>query len=135
MKIDTYNALTYEEDEREKNPVAFDHNGKGNRKCQHIRISDRKQAEEFLNRYNLTGILDDMISISVLWNFPRRRYKEKEMWVCLSGFTYNNKEFYPKHFVISDSIVTEKAQSKAKEILDLLNTWEGIEVSYPEERL
>lgn len=132
MKIDTYKTLIYEEDEKERNPIAFTHNGKGNRKCQTIRISDRKQVEKFLNKYGLIGILDDMISISVLWNFPRRRYNEERMWVCLSGFTYNNNEFYPKHFVISDNIVIKETQEKAKEILDLLNTWEGIEVSYPE---
>lgn len=134
MKIDTYKTLIYEEDERKRNPIAFAHNGKGNRKCQHVKISNKKQVEEFLNKYGLMGIYDNMINLSILWNFPRRRCSETNMWVCLSGFTYSDEEYYPKHFVISDNIVTEKAQEKAMEIIDLLNTWSGIEISYPEGR-
>ena len=130
MKIDTYKELIYEEDERKSNPIAFAHNGKGNRKCQHVIISDKKQVKAFLNRYDLTGITDENISISILWNLPRKQYDETNMWVCLSGFTYNEKEVYPKHFVISDNIVTEEAQNRAKEMIDMLNTWNGIEVFY-----
>ena len=130
MKIDTYKELTYEEDERKRNPIAFAHNGKGNRKCQHVIISDKKQVESFLNRYDLTGILDNKLSMSILWNFPRRQYDEIGMWVCLSGFTYSDKDFSPKHFIVSDNIVTEESQNKAMEIIDLLNTWNGIEVFY-----
>lgn len=90
----------------------------------------KEQVEEFLNRYGLTGILDDNISLSILWHFPRKKYNEKDMWVCMSGCTYNNEDFRPKHFVISDNIVTEEGQVKAKEIIDLLNGWERLEVSY-----
>lgn len=129
MKIDTYKSLTYEEEERDKNPTAFAISN-GNRKCQHVRISKKEQVEEFLNRYSLMGILDDNISLSILWNFPRKMYNEKDMWVCMSGYTYNNEDFRPKHFVISDNIVTEEDQAKAKEIIDLLNGWEGLVVSY-----
>lgn len=130
MKIDTYKVLTYEEVEREKNPIAFALSN-GNRKFQHIKMSNKKQVEEFLNRYGLSGILDDNISLSILWNFPRKKYSEKDMWVCISGFTYGNKSpFVPKHFVISNNIATEEDQTRAKEIIDLLNGWEGIEVSY-----
>lgn len=134
MKIDTYKTLTYEEDERKNNPKAFYHNGNGNRKCQHVRIINSRQVKEFLEKYGLKGISDERISISILWNFPRRQYNEANMWVCLSGFTYNEEEFYPKFFMISDNFVTEKAQNRAKEIIDLLNTWNGIEVSYPDDR-
>lgn len=134
MKIDTYKTLTYEEDERKNNPIAFAHNGNGNRKCQSVRFSSSKQVKDFLEKYGLTGISDEKISISILWNFPRRQYNESNMWVCLSGFTYNEKEFNPKHFVISDNIITEETQNRAKEIIDLLNTWNGIEVSYPEDK-
>lgn len=134
MKIDTYKTLTYEENERKRNPIAFTHNGKGNRKCQHVKISNRKQVEEFLNKYGLMGINDNMISLSILWNFPRRRCNETNMWVCLSGFTYNNENFCPKHFVISDNIIENETQNKAMKIIDLLNTWNGIEVNYPEDR-
>lgn len=134
MKIDTYKTLVYEEDERKRNPIAFTHNGKGNRKCQHVKISNRKQVEEFLNKYGLMGINDNLISLSILWNFPRRRYNETNMWVCLSGVTYNNENFYPKQFVVSDNVVTMESQNRAMEIIDLLNTWNGIEVNYPEDR-
>lgn len=133
MKIDTYKNLTYEEDERKNNPIAFSRDGNGNRKCQHITITNDNQVECFLKKYGLTGISDEKISISILWNFPRRQYNETNMWVCLSGFTYNEKEFYPKHFVISDNIVNKKAQNKAMEMIDLLNTWDGIEINYPED--
>lgn len=133
MKIDTYKNLTYEEDERKNNPITFSRGGNGNRKCQHITISNSKQVKDFLEKYELTGITDEKISISVLWNFPRRQYNETNMWVCLSGFTYNEKEFHPKHFVISDNIVNKKAQNKAMEIIDLLNTWDGIGVNYSED--
>ena len=128
MKIDTYKTLTYEEDEREKNPNAF---ALRNRKCQHVKISNKEQVKEFLNKYGLSGILDDNINISILWNFPRKKYDEKDMWVCMSGCTYSNEPpFVPKHFVISNNIVTEEDQARAKEIIDLLNGWDGIEVSY-----
>lgn len=129
MKIDTYKSLTYEEREREKNPIAFSLSG-GNRKCQHVKISKKEQVDEFLNRCGLIEISDDNINISILWNFPREKYNEKDMWVCMSGFTYSNEEFKPKHFVISNNIVTEEDQVKAKEIIDFLNGLEGLEVSY-----
>ena len=49
----------------------------------------------------------------------------------MSGCTYSNEPpFVPKHFVIANNIVTEEDQAKAKEIIDLLNGWDGIEVSY-----
>ena len=134
MKIDTYKTLTFEEDERKNNPIAFSRDGNGNRKCQHITITNDKQVKYFLKKYELTEIADEKISISILWNFPRKQYNETNMWVCLSGFTYNEKEFHPKHFVISDNIVTEETQNRTREIIDLLNTWDGIEVSYPEDK-
>lgn len=129
MKIDIYKALTYVEDEIKRNPVAYSQNG--NRKCQHVKISNDGQVKEFLNRYGLDGIKDDNISLSILWNLPRRDYSENEMWVCISGFTYSNEQpFVPKHFTISDSVVTIETQNKAVEIINLLNTWTGINVSY-----
>lgn len=133
MKIDTYKNLTYEEDERKNNPIAFSRGGNGNRKCQHVTIKNNKQVKYFLEKYGLTEISDEKISISILWNFPRRQYNETNMWVCLSGFTYNEKEFHPKHFVISDNIGNGETQIRAKEIIDFLNTRDGIEVSYPED--
>lgn len=51
MKIDIYRALTYVEDEIKRNPVAYSQNG--NRKCQHVKISNNGQVKEFLNRYGL----------------------------------------------------------------------------------
>lgn len=129
MKIDIYKALTYVEDEIKRNPVAYSQNG--NRKCQHVKISNDGQVKEFLNRYGLDGIKDDNISLSILWNLPRRDYSENEMWVCISGFTYGNEQpFAPKHFTISDSVVTIESQNKAVEVINLLNTWTGIDVSY-----
>lgn len=129
MKIDIYRALTYVEDEIKRNPVAYSQNG--NRKCQHVKISNNGQVKEFLNRYGLEEIKDDNISLSILWNLPRRDYSENEMWVCISGFTYGNKQpFVPKHFTISDNVVTIESQNKAVEIINLLNTWTGIDVSY-----
>lgn len=133
MKIHTYDTMTYEEDERINNSVAYAHNGKGNRKCQHIRIFQENQVKYFLEKFGLSGINDEQISLSILWNLPRKQYNETKMWVCLSGFTYNNNDFRPKNFVISDNIVKEESQEIAKEIIDLLNTWDGIEVSYPED--
>ena len=133
MKIYTYNTITYEEDERINNPVAYTHNGKGNRKCQHVRIFQENQVRHFLEIFGLSGINDEQISLSILWNLPRRQYNETKMWVCLSGFTYNNNDFRPKNFVISDNIVTEESQKIAKGIIDLLNTWDDIEVSYPKD--
>lgn len=64
MKIDIYKALTYVEDEIKRNPVAYSQNG--NRKCQHVKISNDGQVKEFLNRYGLDGIKDDNISLSIL---------------------------------------------------------------------
>ena len=129
MKIYIYRALTYVEDEIKRNPVAYSQNG--NRKCQHVKISNNGQVKEFLNRYGLEEIKDDNISLSILWNLPRRDYSENEMWVCISGFTYGNEQpFVPKHFTISDNVVTIESQNKAVEIINLLNTWTGIDVSY-----
>lgn len=129
MKIDIYKTLTYAEDEMKRNPIAYSQNG--NRKCQHIRISDSNQVEEFLNKYELAGIKDDNISLSILWNLPRRNYAENDMWVYMSGFTYGNgASLVPKHFTISNSIVTPESQDKAIKIIELLNTWDGIEISY-----
>ena len=130
MKIDTYKVLTYDEEEREKNPDAYSLSS-GNRKCQSVRISNKEQVKDFLSKYGLIGVLDDNIILTILWNFPRKKYGESDMWVCMSGYTYsNNPPFIPKHFVISDNRVTEEAQNEAMEIIDLLNTWEGIKVSY-----
>lgn len=129
MKIDIYKVLTYDEDEIKRNPAAYWQNG--NRKCQHVTISNSSQVREFLNKYDLNGIKDDNISLSILWNLPRRDYSENDMWVCISGFTYGNEPpFVPKRFVISDNAVTTESQNKAVEIIDLLNTWTGIEITY-----
>ena len=97
-----------------------------------IIISNKKQVKTFLEKYELTGIVDEMICISILWHFPRKEFNEKDMWVTMSGITYNTRLFRPKTFVIADNIVTKEDQNKAKEIIDTLNKWNGIEVSYDE---
>lgn len=131
MKINTYNTLTYEEDEIKANPAAFTQGEIGKRKCQHVTISDKAQISEFLSKCGLESIADEMVTLSILWHFPRRQYNETDMWVCMSGYTYNRKFFKPKTFVISDNIVTEESQKLAKELIDMLNGWDGLEVSYP----
>ena len=129
MKIDIYKTLTYAEDEMKRNPVAYSQNG--NRKTQHVTISNSSQVEAFLEKYGLNGIKDENISLSILWNLPRRKYFENDMWVCISGFTYGNEPpFVPKRFVIADNAVTTESQNKAVEIINLLNKWTGIDVSY-----
>ena len=130
MKIDIYKELAYEEDERKRIPYAYADNGKGNRRCQHINIVEKNAVEDFLKTFNLYNILDDEISIAILWNLPRAEYNEKNMWVCLSGFTYNNEDFYPKHFVISDNLSPEKTKDRAMDVLEYLNKVSGIEVNY-----
>lgn len=49
---------------------------------------------------------------NTLWNLPRKEYNETKMWVCISGFTCNNEDFNPKHFVISDNNITEEPQKR-----------------------
>lgn len=129
MKIDIYKTLTYAEDDIKRNPVAYRENG--NRKCQHVRISNSRQVGTFLNKFELEDISDENISLSILWNLPRRKYSETDMWVCISGCSYGNEPpFVSKRFTISDNIMTVESQNKAVEIINLLNTWSGIDVSY-----
>ena len=131
MKIDTYKSLTYEEDERMKNPSAFYHSGKGNRKCQHVHITDKRQIQIILDVLNLANLMNDNLSFSILWNFPRKKYNEDQMWVCMSGYTYSNEYFNPNSFVVSDNVVTDYSQKIAMEVLDTLNKLSDITVSYP----
>lgn len=133
MKIDNYKTLTYEEDERINNPASFHHNGKGNRRVQHVIVSEPSQVKDFLDKYDLSGISDEKICLSILWNFPRKEYNEKTMWVVMSGITYNVKKFIPKSFVISDNIVTKESQTLAQNIIDTLNSYKGIEIDYAED--
>lgn len=134
MKIDNYNSLVYEEDERKVNPAAFYNNGTGAKAIQHVTISNQEQVAEFLEKCGLTGITDERVHLSILWNLPRKEYNEDEthLFVHMDGFTYSTKPpFRPKHFVIADYVVTEEAQKKARELIDVLNSWNGITVINP----
>ena len=136
MKIDNYKSLAYEEDERKNNPSSFHNNGTGNRRVQHITLSNKEQIAAFLEKCGLTGIKNDRICLSILWHFPRKEYNENEtdLFVHMSGFTCSTKPpFVPNTFVIADYVVTEEAQKKARELIDMLNDWKGIEVSYQED--
>lgn len=136
MKINNYKSLVYEEDERKINPAAFHNNGTGNRRTQHVTITKKEQVAAFLEKCGLTAIMNDRVCLSLLWRFPRKEYSEKEddLFVHMSGFTCsNNPPFKPQTFVIADYVVTEEAQQKARDIIDMLNGWKGIEVSYQED--
>lgn len=120
-----YDRLCYEEDERINNSHLYADKGKGNRKCEHITIREKNSVEEFLKKYSLMKIYDDNVLLTILWNLPRKEYNETKMWVCISGFTYNNEDFNPKHFVISDNNITEESQKKAMELLHWINRKKG----------
>ena len=134
MKIDNYKSLVYEEDESKANPSSFYNNGTGSKAIQHVTISNKEKVAEFLEKCGLTGIADEKIHLSILWNLPRKEYNEDEshLFVHMDGFTYGSKPpFNPKHFVIADYVVTEEAQEKAKELINMLNSWKEIVVINP----
>lgn len=136
MKIDNYKTLVYEEDERKAHPSSFHRNGTGNRRTQHVVITKKEQVAVFLEKCGLTAIMNDRVCLSILWHFPRKEYNENEtdLFVHMSGFTCSTKPpFVPSTFVIADYVVTEEAQQKAKDLIDMLNGWKGIEGSYQED--
>ena len=137
-KIDTYKELTYDEDERLRNPDAYSYNGKGGRTCQHISL-EGSQAKQFAMQCGLKSCYHegDSVNLSILWNLPRKEYNETNMWVNMSGYVFSLKTFKDtemsfKHtnFVISDNCVTKEAQQRALDIIDMLNEWKGKEISH-----
>lgn len=131
-KVDTYKSLTYEEDERKNNPIAFWNNGKGNRKNQTVVVREQSQIEKILSKLNLHRISTNCLDISILWNFPRKQYKESKMWVCMT--VYYSTRYYC-HYAVSDNIVTQDDQKKAMEIIDFLNESTGVETYYPDDKI
>lgn len=126
-RVDTYKELTYDEDERLRNPNAYGCSGEGNRSCQHIEL-EGEQAERFMKACGLGKIYkkDDCVGLSILWNLPRKEYNETNMWVNMSGYTYSfDTEMNFKHvnFVISDNRPSKEAQQKAINLIDMLNDW------------
>lgn len=136
MNIDIYKTLTYDEDERKRIPCAYSHATLGglggNRKCQHVTVREPKIIHEFLSKFEFSQIANDNLSLSILWNLPRKQYGETDMWVNISGFTYSNDTpFSPNKFVIADNIVTEDAQKRALEVLEFLQEKvSDIEIDY-----
>lgn len=132
IKVETYKTLTFEEDARLANPAAYSRNG--NRKCQHAIITKKEEVDTFLSFCGLDATLDDAVIISILWHLPSRELcTREEMWVCLSGYTFNSRvdsAFRPTHFVISDNTTDDEAQEKALAVIDLLNSLSYINVGY-----
>lgn len=135
-RVDTYKELTYDEDERLRNPDAYGYSGEGSRTCQHVEL-EGKQAERFMKECGLEGYYKegDKVTLSLLWNLPRKKYNETDMWVNMSGYVYTfDAEMNFKHvnFSISDNCVTEEAQQRAMNLIDMLNEWAEEERSLPE---
>jgi hypothetical protein len=130
MKVDIYDKLVYEEDEKKKHPERFYSNG--NRRVQHICVTGKKKVEEFVEKFNLPKtFINERMSLSVLWNFPRKAYDESKMWVCVSGFTYFASASF-NNFIISNNCITVESQNKALEVLRYLKSVKGVKVSYSE---
>jgi len=125
-KVDTYKELTYDEDERLKNPVAYSCNGEGERTDQRINL-EGEQAKQFMVQFGLEKWYREgnNVDLLILWRLPRKEYNETDMWVYMSGYSYSLDPFNPNHFVISDGRVIKEAQQKALDIIDTLNEWVG----------
>ncbi len=135
-RVDTYKELTYDEDERLRNPDAYSYSGEGNRTCQNVNL-EGEQAERFMKACGLESIYKkgDEVGLSILWNLPRKEYNETDMWVNMSGYVCSfDAEMNYKHvnFPISDNYVKEEAQQKALDLIDMLNEWAEEERSLPE---
>lgn len=132
LKIDTYKTLTFEEDARIATPAAYSRNG--NRKCQHVTITNKEEVDTFLSFCGLDATLDDTVGLSILWHLPSHKLgTREEMWVCLSGYTFNSRvdsTFRPTHFVVSDNTTGDETQEKALAVIDLLNSLSHINVGY-----
>lgn len=133
MKIDIYKSLTFKENEQRDKPYAYSKNG--NRKCQHIKITDSIEVEKFMEHFDICLTEKEQLNLSVLWCLPRQEYNENDMYVCVSGFTFSSNldDFHPQNFVISNNCYSEKDQIRAMKILEYL---EGLpddtkDVSYP----
>ena len=114
--IDIYEIITFDEEERKKHPEKY----RTNRLVQHICINGADNIKRFIDEFDLPeNLLNEVLSISYLWNLPRREYNENKMWVCLSGYTCDGYEPF-NNFVIADNIVTEESQNKAISILKYL---------------
>ena len=114
--IDIYEKITFDEDERKKYPEKY----KTNRLVQNVRIHGIDNVRKFIDKFDLPdSLLNESLTISYLWNLPRRKYNENEMWVNLSGFTCDGYEPF-NNFVIADNIVTEESQNRAISILKYL---------------
>lgn len=116
--ISLYTTTTYDKDERIANPTLYK---RSSRLCEHFTIKGTNEVKKFLDRFDMPlTLLNEQISFSILWNLPRKEYRETKMWVCLSGETHSG--FAPfNHFVVSDNLVNDEAQKKALEIIKYLN--------------
>jgi len=120
MKIKMYKKIEYNENSKENNPELYYKNG--NRKCEHVDITDKKVIENIIKLSDKPINIYNNMSLSILWNLPRKEYDENFMWVCMSGFLYDdNKPFVPNNFVVSDNIRNDKNQQIAYEIISYIN--------------
>lgn len=117
----------YREDLIKEYPYLFTKNG--NSKCVHVSITDTVVKERVLEmiaeskqELNVGGELG--LSLSIMWNFPRKKYNDTETWVSLSGFTYNklkNTISTSMSFVISNNIHNERSSKLANDIINYIN--------------
>lgn len=134
MKIDTFSTIAYEEDERAANPTAYFRNGTGDRRCQHVTVSVPKQVETLLETLGLYGFADDVVHLSIWWKLPRKACGEENMYVTASGYTCSKTPpFCPTTFILADNRAIKVHQEQVREAIDLLNSWEGIDVKYQDD--
>ena len=90
----------------------------------HIDITEQSIIEEIMKIANISITTMGYLTLSLLWNFPRKKYNEKKLWACLSGFFYdevNNKVVKGHDFVVSNNLITESASRVTDEIIEYIN--------------
>ena len=116
-------AGKYKEELMQQYPFLFYDNT--NEKAIHITIADQEDIEEILKIAGKSvSITGSYLFLSLLWNFPRKKFNENTLWDCLSGFFYNeisNRVVEGSKLVISNNSINESASKVADEVIEYIN--------------
>ena len=122
LSIDDFEGL-YVEDIQEKYPYLF-FSGTSNTQAIHITIKDNAVIEEILRILGKNKLFSEqeVLTLSLLWNFPRRKYNETLIWACLTGcFSRKKDNTVISRFVVSNNIVSVKASEDTNNIINYIN--------------
>ena len=113
----------YKEDIMIEYPYLFFDNS--NEKVIHVNVTNMNDIESILviADKNISMRDTDALSLSLLWNFPRKKYDENLMWACLSGYVYGkvDNDVRGNNFVVSDNVVKDIASATTDRIIEYIN--------------